>query len=123
MQRDPAVPPSRLATPCVQLAHAAELAIPAWGGEPKGLEVEVAGAGGGHVRGRPADVSRCRPARGCSPSKTKDDGELPPAAAERSYCSAARTLELFSPDRGGAGSDAGPNPLVTKMRPGRSLGT
>jgi hypothetical protein len=40
-----------------------------------------------------------------------------------SCCSAARTLELFSPDRRGAGSDADPNPSGTKMRPDRSLGT
>jgi hypothetical protein len=75
------------------------------------------------VRGRPVGTLRHRPARGCSPLKTKDDGELLPAATERSCCSAARTLELFSPDRGGAGSDTGPNPFGTKMRPEQSLGT
>jgi hypothetical protein len=75
------------------------------------------------VRGRPVGTLRHRPARGCSPLKTKDDGELLPAATERSCCSAACTLELFLPDRGGAGSDTGPNPFGTKMRPEQSLGT
>jgi hypothetical protein len=39
---------SRLAAPCVQPTHEAELAIPARGREPKGLEAEVAGTSGGH---------------------------------------------------------------------------
>jgi hypothetical protein len=45
---DPAALPSRLTAPCVQPTHATELAIPAGGGEPTGLEAEVAGVGGGH---------------------------------------------------------------------------
>jgi hypothetical protein len=55
VQRDPAALPSRLAAPCMQPAHEVKLAIPTGGGEPKGLEAEVAGAGGGTSEaGRPA---------------------------------------------------------------------
>jgi hypothetical protein len=90
------------------------------GGELKGIEAEVAGADGRHVRGRSAGALRRRPARGCSSSKTKDDGKLLPTAPERSCCSAARTLLARSRRRWvGRGS----KPVWTKMRPERSLGT
>jgi hypothetical protein len=64
-----------------------------------------------------------RSSNGGAPSASPQSGLSPPRGHGGQVASRPRNDNVLSPDRGAAGSDVGPNPFGTKMRPEWSLET
>jgi hypothetical protein len=118
---DPTALPSRLAAPCVQPAHAAELVIPAGG---RGAEGARGGGGEGRRWARPlADCApslrfaqvvggpppppstgRCSHRRGCRRRSRKPDARQRPTSWHFEASSCMRMLAVKDQGRPGAGA-------------------